>query len=780
MGSPSRLAAASIVACAVAAGSWWFFHRGAESAAPASSAKPPIASLATPDEDAARAVVRHDEVVDGAAVLAIRVVDAATSQPIADSRWSVERADGVRLNALRTTEASRGDLEYVPRTDADGRAEFAVPAGSALLVRRYGEAPSLERGVASLAVGERRELELTVERRTNVVRSRVIDARTDQPIADAEVLDLPIGATSLAVLRAIAKSSATGDVEFSREECSTSRVAIGAVGYSPRLFPVNDAPKTIELRRGATLVVRVVGARSGRGRTVVGLLAPLRALATEPSVVDPSDVASWTRSIEGADAVSIADLPANVPIDARLTFAAREENTRQETVTLKEGETRELVFSLEAASLVRGRLRTQLDDVSIVGREIWLAPKEPAREEDVAGPRATTDFTTAAFADTRSPDPWARRDPRRDAAIRIALTDDQGNYRFDEVPPGLWVVGTAKLDRLLEAQRGDRGVPQPVHTTVRVVGSGAEVVANLKTNIGFCIAGRVVDPSGRPVARANVVADIVRGEPVRPAHDRPTSSGSTDDDGTFVLGPITDFSYLFANWRERSAGSMEIVPTETLMPDVDEAALNTKPAMLGLWLTAIDVESKWADSVALRIDGPRSDVKLTLRAGARLSGWATDDGAKPIRASFELQPVAATSWERPMLVVDGYGFAFEPLVPGQYRVLVNTTDHRVGWSDCVTLEDGKAVDDLSIELSPGASISLVIAKPDEHWSSWEIFVAGARCATVSTLEGKSNAVWIPAGHVQVYEELGVSGKHTPVAEFDLAQGESRLVEVGER
>jgi protocatechuate 3,4-dioxygenase beta subunit len=132
-----------------------------------------------------------------------------------------------------------------------------------------------------------------------------------------------------------------------------------------------------------------------------------------------------------------------------------------------------------------------------------------------------------------------------------ALTDQDGRYTFTGLDPGRYVVSAQKA-----------GYATPVGAAMPrfdLAAGEQHVVADIALARGGVIAGRVIDPSGEPLADARVVA--LRPAPTRPNNAARVSalvpsgpSAQTNDLGEFRLFSLAPGTYYVQAAPQRSFG----------------------------------------------------------------------------------------------------------------------------------------------------------------------------------------------------------------------------------
>lgn len=699
-------------------------------------------SIATPGvaaDERRGAVVPLADVDERLAVLVVRVLD-ARGAPLAGRRLIVERTDRPREHAMVATDAARGDLELAPRSAADGRAEFVVPANVPLSLRTHGVAPEVVRDVPSLAPRERRELDIAITADDDVLTARLVARETGAPLSDAAVLDFPDGTTSLTLAREVARTDVDGRFRVARTAFTGRRAAFTAPDRAPRIESLANLAETVGLERGGELAVRVAVNRATGVRPIVTVMASVASLSSGPATEDDApEVLAWTRTLAPDAALVLTELPVRAPLDVRVHLHGRRSPPRVESVELAPGERRELDVSFLDSSAVIGHVTSYETSRPQSGVEVWLAPGR-IEPQGARGAAAWGDGSGAP------PD------------TRVGFTDDNGEFRFDAVPPGAWRVGTPRRDRMREAATLTTSAITTVVQSVTVSGDGLDVLVGLRAHIGVLVAGRVVDPAGRPVAGAKLLDLFADGTL---SMSFPLTAESDDvaresaDDGSFVLGPFgpTDFQRVG-----------------------DE----------GLFVIAKSPTKAFADSLPVRIEGPHAELELRLRTACRLEVRATDEG-RPVAAALHAEllspPVFAQAVELTKTAMAfGESCVFDGLAPGRYRALVTSSDGRAGSSDWIELDDAASTRTMSVELAPAASIEFVPPhSPETEGVVWRVKVdfEGQPLRTLHVSGPEPDRLAVPAGKIQLHiDALGFSDDDLPTqAARDAARKLREVVEL---
>lgn len=256
------------------------------------------------------------------------------------------------------------------------------------------------------------------------------------------------------------------------------------------------------------------------------------------------------------------------------------------------------------------------------------------------------------------------------------------------------------------------------------------------------LEGQVIDSTDDPVAGAIVSID-----------SNPPRSVTTGDDGSFSIPKLVGRSYqVVARSPVGVAGPVSVSLTDTNDPvilrvkkggsvTVTVVKASDGEALSGasVELRGIDVQSQstGADGVArfsgvvpsfyavvasadgfakqntwtqVRATGSGAEVRLALRQGAPVSGIVVSAGGKPVEGARVIYG-GASDWSQQadprhdaaVTAADGR-FKFAAMPAGTFRFVARADKQAPGRSDLTTLDGATAVDDVRIELAPGAAI----------------------------------------------------------------------------
>jgi len=695
-----------VLLAAAAAGDWWWSRAAATSPA---AAVPGAASTDRGPREAA--------------------------QPLVDSRAGARAAPRVE-----TAETARAEAPFEPPTDARWIAGSLVlppgiPADERLAVvakgrsfagtrvREHAAVPAAD-GTFRVAVAkESRRAELELEARyLFLVESRSLDlADIEEPV----VLEPRLGGR---VVGGIVLPAATGADAFAGVELSfagrlegrrfTRRLRAGADGtFDARGLPpgehtvsvsadgfLDPEPARLALRAGETLerdFALTPGARvcgrvvDARGAGVAR--AKVLALARESNGFTESRVPLARASTQGDGTFELSGLrPANVELEATA------DGYRPATLdlgALHDGDAREdLELALERGATITGAVR-------------WPDGRPVPEARVVARPVGIPGAVEPAGAGGQ------------------VETGDDGTFTLGGLEAGDFVVD-ATARPWIEDTSGERtrrrrdATWRSAEVTVRAPAAGIE----LRLARSRSIAGQVVDDAGRPLERFTVAAQRARSGSFAP--DR-TSAAFRDANGRFVLdGVDEDVWSVSATALGHGSSAPSVVDTHGPAPEVrlvvprtgEVAGVVRSPAgapVPGATIALrLDSATTWpGDARMLRADGDgrfvaeglspgtqalvasargfassaetrvevlsgaRSEVDLTLRAGAAITGLVL-----PSAGAVGGRVVVATGPGAEVAATDETGrFALAGLAPGTWRVELRPEGHVQGRKPGVTL-----------------------------------------------------------------------------------------------
>lgn len=534
-----RVLAFALLAVAALVGmlAWWLGP--AERARAAARSSPPVVSevvaeqpapLAEPsapalDETAQRAAIAApeasptDDGATSATLVRVRVFASESGEPIEGERLILRPADTLEWT-VQNVPSSNAALNESPLTDANGGAQFEVPARKALFLDAVTRSSPLSHvAIPALERGEVREVVLELETELDLVCFvRVVDAETTVGLDGAT---LRFGGSrwndqrwaAAANLRADAlRVHGAGLFELRARPWLNQGASAAAAGYSRMWFALEEGHATpaaafeVRLQRAATLDLLVTDRGGASSDTTIEV-------STEASHVvqrregrlnqfqaeDPT----WRATTDDAGVAEITTLPPNTPLRLKVSAVGRATYTDGKPLDLAPGERRRVEISLGSGATIWG---------SVV--------------DSTGQPLASIKVSRVLAQGTRP-----RLLSYRDSAVASTHSDEHGRFRFDEVDVGSWHIGSAG-ERLRDDSAALAGLAQVI--TVAATGEVHDVALTLDRDL--YLAGVVTGPDGMPAAECCVSAsredaalqqiEVTRGP------------------GTFRLGPLPAGDYL--------------------------------------------------------------------------------------------------------------------------------------------------------------------------------------------------------------------------------------------
>jgi protocatechuate 3,4-dioxygenase beta subunit len=726
MGSSSRLAAASIVACAaLAAAAIWFVRRDAIAPAEiATSANARVderelerVELTVESGRAGTVRLAEEEVPNGHGVLRLTVIAHADGAPVGDAPWQVVRANATRAD-LETSIAEFGRRSV--RTDAQGHAEFTLPAGVEWKLLS-GPPDDVEQLIPALAEREARELTLRIgPTADDWFVARVVDADTKRPIEGAQFSPLSRFAASLDKLEVGATSDARGDVRIDLRNWSPFDALVCANGYAMRAIPVqSDRTRPfveLALEPAGPLFVRVDSAKSLRKDIEVRVSFIRGALFAGAINGKAGQRMHATLKLDEHLETDLSSPPLNSEIDVTACIAPSPPGRK--VVTLARGEERTVTFDFSKSVAVHGRV-IDSEKRPVADAELWLRRTAPLTDtQETANPETPTPVEP-------EPEP------------RATVTDGEGKFRFIEVPPGYWSLGTDPERLAALARAGAPSVAYIEPRRLRLAGDGVAAELDLRAIMGWMVTGRVVDVAGRPVEGATV-GDSHRFRP----RDAPEGTFSGPD-GAFVVDPITSKS-------------------------ID--------------LVANPYSNRLASSSPVTLTGPTRDLVIVLPFGATIAGQVR---AEPGAAGMRICLVGADSSVFARDADDARGsFRFGGLYPQTYWIFAATNDGRLGVSREIEVSKDQSVEDLVVEVSAPGYVDASKVPQNSNGGPAEFVQVAVNGMNVSAIDSMVDSFdgkyQLPTGQVRVWLvplSQRANGDQEPrlLSEFDLAAGETRAL-----
>ncbi len=282
--------------------------------------------------------------------------------------------------------------------------------------------------------------------------------------------------------------------------------------------------------------------------------------------------------------------------------------------------------------------------------------------------------------------------------IEKTKTDAQGNFRFDAVPAGTWWIGPAPVHQ--------SDLPAVAHV-VTITDEQDEIELVVQVERGLYLRGLVLDPLGFPAGGSWLRAELM-GSGAR-------VSAEAQADGSFSIGPLAP-----GQWNVEASG-------------LDETQ---------------------ADSLSVEAESGSTDIVLSLRAGGQIFGEVVDALTGEL---CECQ----IGWGRADAKLDDPGefwtmrhssegiLRLGRLLPGTYVVTARTRNGKTATRKDIEVESGAIVDEIRLELVPGAKLDLLYegTAPYVHC---KVILAGTVVDFVSFETGKIETLVLPAGALELH------------------------------
>ncbi len=332
----------------------------------------------------------------------------------------------------------------------------------------------------------------------------------------------------------------------------------------------------------------------------------------------------------------------------------------------------------------------------------------PAEKATISGGVYSADSKALRLATVRlTPAPSEAAAPER-----VTQTDSQGNFEFDEVTPGRYMLAAERTGYLNSLYQGPKG---PILTIKN--GQTMTGVA-MKMTPQSIIAGRVVDDEGEPLPGASV--SVAMDSPPEGCRTcvMPGAAGTTDADGSFSIGELMPGRYLVSVVvpaklaQARKAASSETrqeVYVTTYYPDATDRAAST-PIELTAGGQARGLEIKLQKAAIYKVSG--KVVKASSAEAVAI------DTLSLIRQGNGPPGLSARS----VGVGAGGEFSFDAVLPGDYFLEAKsstTTDDTpalVGWQP-IAVGDAD-LDRVLVEMKPAMELNgkiLVEGQPPSAW-----------------------------------------------------------------
>jgi hypothetical protein len=648
--------------------------------------KPAAADPATADGALERRPADTRSTPAAQAVVTVTVVAAESRAPVPGAL--------VRVDEL-------ADAEPV-RSDHDGRALLALPAGRHLTLRADG-AP-LGAGSATLALETTpgpAAVELAVatddEQRFFV---RVVDALSEVPVSGA-LLTLQRPVTILEersgeTLRTLARgrSGPDGAFAFWVSDWGRQVVRVEAEGFASTFVQVTGGhtrpsdPYLVALARPATLVVHAAGGPDG---TSLGLELVARApfddllRRGESLFFLHGEDSVWRVGLDAQGRGTLTGLPPDVPLRIELVQGGTLLRRESRDFVLSAGETRTLSLFPGSGCTLAGRATLADGGAPASGVELWLLEAE-ARV-------GRTRFLTGNEVDS---------------IVLATTTDDSGSFRLEGVQPGVWWLGPAPADPGVPASvraeiAAEAVAPQAVRLTVE--GGATHQEVELVLHRGRSIRGRVVSPEG--VAIANALVDTGWG----------TNAVRTTEAGTFAYGPLVPGSY---HLQADGQG--------------------------------------WSRSEPVKAVAGERGVELVLLPGGSIRGRVVvASSGEPHRAELRVVPATPGQAGYHGLFIDTEPdgtFYAGGMRPGTYHLVASAAGAMIALLPDVAVADGTDLEGLVLALEPAAR--LVLVHDSDRARAFQVLYDDIPLGLVVVPPGQEVLVTVPPGDLVVQRIEGGS------------------------
>lgn len=321
----------------------------------------------------------------------------------------------------------------------------------------------------------------------------------------------------------------------------------------------------------------------------------------------------------------------------------------------------------------------------------------------------TSVLSGSLVTDTATPQPIRRATVRLSGAPgtsnRLVGTDDDGRFRFTELPAGTYTLSATKLGYVTTfygSKKPGRGPGVSI-----AVANGQTVSATLKMLLGGVITGTLMDDNGLAAAAVPVVAVDTH---THAAVDAPTVRALTDDRGVYRLFGLAPGDYLISAVPQISQGggpgSIATPASFTAMSDAQSrwvAAQNTTGGANGA-PPPVDpsahrqvayapvffpgtTDARGASLVTVAAGEERTGIGFAVRATptATIGGMLLDQDGQPLaQSSVQLFP-KKSDHEEPSDVLFANGtitlprniaapprFSIPGVAPGEYTLVARS------------------------------------------------------------------------------------------------------------
>jgi Carboxypeptidase regulatory-like domain len=603
------------------------------------------------------------------ATLIVHVVAKETGRPVKSVHVNLFPKAFEEGFTAASVERSKGTMHEGLRPDEAGEVDFIVKPGKDLRLSLFNEtleAGSTELDVASLMLGERREVRLEVPTQNDLTfHGRVVSSVARSPLAGANIQAVSANRSFVSsgsepgheewsrTKLGEATSDSDGFFELTLAKWKSPHLRVEADGYALALvIPTTghetlDTARTIELDPAASLRVRIIDAS---GAPIVGAWVELETpgysfnrseeqrLMWSFGSLPPE---RWKSQSAPDGRCEITKLPPGIPITLEIIQNGRVLKREADPLTLKSSEERELEFRIGSGCTLNGQMLDQ-DGHSVGMQEVWMQ-KFMFEEQTYFKPHSAKEV------------------------VAKATTDSRGLFVLKDVPAGKWRIGPAAVRNHWEPPKEDALAP---FGQVVDVGDGPSQDVTLQVYRGLYIRGVVVDPKNNPVSKCFVNAGQ--------DEDFLVLNTLSGKDGTFALGPLVPGTYVLMG---EGGGH--------------------------------------APSEPIRAEAGQREVSIRLRAGGSLSGRVVDaQSGEGCKAELTITPQhprtgafgsGMITWTNP----DGT-FMHDGLEPDLYGIAALTADGRIGILPSVPAAPDAKPGDLVISVAPGGRLRLRYdgAKPE--------------------------------------------------------------------
>jgi hypothetical protein len=353
-------------------------------------------------------------------------------------------------------------------------------------------------------------------------------------------------------------------------------------------------------------------------------------------------------------------------------------------------------------------------------------------------------FGTATLAGVVITDDADRRPVRRavmtlnasDGTVgRTTITDDAGRFEFSSLPAGRFSLVATKagyVTAYYRSQRPGRSPAVPIPLT-----NGQQLVDVRMAMIhGAAITGRLLDPSGRPAALAQVSASllqIINGE--RGLSQQFFKSAYTDERGVYRIYGLVPGDYvvtavsmqsprLAADVRAANPGDIQraqlavreasarVAPMAPVVPVVAPEV-----QMLGYAPVFFPGTTDFSSAVAVTVGAgeERADVDfpMSMVPMVTVDGILRGPDGQPVERAMVTLVWFVTTMGSSMSGVQSApttgAFSFSSVAPGQYTILARGPNPQEGasslWASAELGIDGHNIHDVVLTLQPGVTLA---------------------------------------------------------------------------